>query len=137
MRRSAISVVAAGALLLAPARAVAHFVLQTPVSWAQQDAQGQPQKSAPCGQADPQIAAVPTNAVTAFQPGQTITVTVDEVVYHPGHYRVVLSTNGPDGLPPDPETTLPGTCMGLAIEDPPVYPVLAEGMLPHTDPLAG
>ncbi|HEY7370653.1 MAG TPA: hypothetical protein VIF57_00650, partial [Polyangia bacterium] len=96
MRRSAIAALAtAGAVLLEPARAVAHFVLQAPASWAQQDTQGQPQKSAPCGQADAQIAAVPTNAVTAFQPGETITVAVDEVVYHPGHYRVVLSATGP------------------------------------------
>jgi cytochrome c553 len=27
--------------------------------------------------------------------------------------------------------------MGLDVQDPPVYPVLADGMLPHTDPLGG
>ena len=37
---------------------------------------------------------VPTDVVTAFQPGQTITVSVDEVTFHPGHYRVVLSPTG-------------------------------------------
>ena len=70
MRRSDIvALVAAGAVLLAPGRAVAHFVLQSPASWAEQDAQGNPQKTAPCGQADPQIAAVPTNARAAYERG--------------------------------------------------------------------
>jgi hypothetical protein len=136
MRRVHIAAMAA-AVALAPGAAEAHFVLQQPASWAEQDGQGQPQKTAPCGQADPQIAAVPTGAVTAFRPGDTITVTVDETTFHPGHYRVVLSTTGQGGLPADPATTLPGTCMGLEIQDPPVYPVLADGMLPHTDPFTG
>ena len=125
------------ALLLLPATAHAHFVLQAPRSRTEQDGQGDPQKSAPCGQDDPQRLAVPTNVVTAFQPGETITVSLDEVTYHPGHYRVVLSPSGPAGLPADPETTPPRTCEALAIQDPPVYPVLADGMLRHTEPLGG
>ena len=129
------AVVVVGALI--PAVADAHFVLQAPESWAAQDSQGNPQKTSPCGQADPQTTAAPTKAITAFQAGQPITVTIDEVVYHPGHYRVVLSTTGRDGLPADPPTELPGTCQSLAIQDPPVYPVLADGMLQHTDPLGG
>jgi MYXO-CTERM domain-containing protein len=123
--------------LFAPAAADAHFVLHAPESWAAQDSQGQPQKTAPCGQADSQVAAVPSNAVTAFQAGQTITVTIDEVTYHPGHYRVVLSATGQGGLPADPVASPPGTCESLAIQDPPVFPVLADGMLRHTDPLDG
>jgi MYXO-CTERM domain-containing protein len=138
MRRCDIAaLLAAGAVIVAPARAVAHFVLQSPASWAEQDTQGNPQKTAPCGQADPQLAAAPTNATAGYRAGETITVRIDEVTFHPGHYRVVLSTTGQGGLPPDPEATLPGTCMGLAIQDPPVYPVLADGVLPHTDPFAG
>src|SRR6185436_11106769 len=123
-------------IVLASAAAEAHFVLRSPASWAEQDANGQPQKTAPCGQSDPQITAVPTNAVTTFQPGETITVTIDETTFHPGHYRVVLSASGASGLPPDPETTIPGTCIALAIQDPPVFPVLADGVLQHTDPFA-
>jgi hypothetical protein len=138
MRKDHIAgVVAAGAVLLASAVASAHFVLEAPASWAEQDRQGNPQKTAPCGQADPQIAAVATGAVTSFQAGQTITVTIDETTYHPGHYRVVLSASGPGGLPPDPQTTEPGTCIALAIQDPPVFPVLADGVLRHTDPFDG
>jgi len=138
MRNAQVAALAAAvAVFLTSGVARSHFVLQAPASWAAQDGQGNPQKSAPCGQADPSIAASPTNAVTAFAPGQTITVTIDEAVFHPGHYRAVLSTTGPGGLPSDPATTLPGTCMDLAVQDPPVYPVLADGMLPHTDPFTG
>jgi MYXO-CTERM domain-containing protein len=131
------AVTAAGVIVCAPAAVDAHFVLEAPPSWAQQDGQGNPQKTGPCGQSDPQIAAVPTGVVTSFQAGQTIAVTIDETVFHPGHYRVVLSTTGPAGLPPDPEPTEPGTCMALAIQDPPVFPVLADGLLRHTDPIDG
>jgi len=138
MRLSDIAALAvAGVVILAPATAGAHFVLQAPANWAEQDIQGQPQKTAPCGQADPEVTAVPTNAVTSFTAGQTITVTIDETTFHPGHYRVLLSTTGPAGLPADPIATEPGTCVGLAIQDPPVLPVLADGMLQHTDPFVG
>jgi len=138
MRLSDIAALAvAGVVILAPATAGAHFVLQAPANWAEQDIQGQPQKTAPCGQADPEVTAVPTNAVTSFTAGQTITVTIDETTFHPGHYRVLLSTTGPAGLPADPIATEPGTCVGLAIQDRPVLPVLADGMLQHTDPFVG
>jgi hypothetical protein len=122
---------------LTPAVARAHFVLDAPRSWAEQDRQGHPQKTAPCGQADPQTAAVPTGVVTPFHAGQTITVTINETTYHPGHYRVVLSATGQGGLPADPTATPPGTCESLAIQDPPVFPVLADGVLRHVDPLDG
>jgi hypothetical protein len=133
----AVAVVTGLAAVLAPATAHGHFVLQSPPSWAEQDAQGNPQKSAPCGQADVQIAAAPTNVVTPFVAGETVTVTIRETTFHPGHYRVVLSETGQPGLPPDPQTTPPGTCIGLDIQDPPIYPVLADGMLAHTDPFDG
>lgn len=115
----------------------AHFALQSPPNWAEQDKLGSPQKSAPCGQADAQMVPVRTNAVTTYQAGQVITVTIDEVVFHPGHYRVVLSTSGQAGLPADPLTIDPGTCTGLEIQNPPVFPVLADGVLVHTEPLDG
>jgi hypothetical protein len=123
--------------VMAPGAAGAHFVLEAPPSWAEQDIQGNPQKTAPCGQADPQTTAVRTDVVTPFRAGQTITVTIDEATFHPGHYRVVLSTTGQGGLPADPPATPAGTCQALEIQDPPVYPVLADGMLQHTDPFDG
>src|SRR3954469_19460760 len=124
-----------------PAGAHAHFVLQAPMNWAQQDGQGLPEKSAPCGQADPAPTpkAVPTNVVTPFAPGDTVTVTIMETTPHPGHYRVVLSPTGQSGLPADPAVTpdSQSACGTTTIQNPPVYPVLADGMLQHTGVMSG
>ena len=130
---------AIGAMVaLAPAGAHAHFRLTAPAAAYNQNGQGDPQKSAPCGQADnmlqpPGPAAVASNMVTAFTAGQTITISFSETIYHPGHYRVALSTNGMTGLPADPPVTA-GTmaCGTTTIQNPPVLPVLADGALVHT-----
>jgi len=124
--------------ILIPAAARAHFVLQSPQSWAQLDASGSPQKSAPCGQADPGITPVATNVVTPYAPGDTVTITINEVVTHPGHYRVVLSESGQSGLPADPPVTAGSTaCGSTEVQNPPVYPVLADGVLDHTAAFSG
>ena len=122
---------AAGLCVASPARA--HFILQSPGSWAAQASLGDPQKSAPCGQADPGTPAVETGVITYYASGQTVTVTINETVPHPGHYRAVLSTTGQAGLPPDPPVTAGSTPCGSAeIQSPPVFPVLADGELVHT-----
>src|SRR6476659_8340568 len=122
-----LAIFAAGILDAAPARV--HFVLQAPANWAQQDASGVPIKSAPCEQADPGTPAVATNAVTAFAQGATVTITINETIAHPGHYRVSLSTTGQSGLPADPPVTAGGTpstpCGSTTIMSTPVYPVIA------------
>jgi MYXO-CTERM domain-containing protein len=139
MSRFAIAafVLAAGALV--PVAARAHFILQAPPSWAALDDLGGPQKSAPCGQADPGQPASPTGTVTAFAPGATVTITINETIPHPGHYRVVLSTTGQSGLPADPPVTAVGTdpCGSTVIQIPPVFPVLVDGMLAHTGAFSG
>jgi hypothetical protein len=140
MPRFAVAALAiAAACFLVPASARAHFILQAPASWADQDSSGLPQKSAPCGQADPGLTANPTGIVTPFAPGGTVTVTINETVTHPGHYRVALSTTGQSGLPADPTVTAVGTdqCGMAAVENPPVFPVLADGMLMHTAAFSG
>jgi cysteine-rich repeat protein len=121
------------AALFAPALALAHFVLVAPDSWMSQDALGFPLKVGPCGD---EGGGTPTGKVTAFQPGQTISVTIDEVVHHPGHYRVALSVDDRSELPPEPVVTPAGfdQCASAAIQDPPIFPVLADNMLPHTQP---
>src|SRR5262245_11223014 len=103
--RAVVAFVLGAAAALVPAAARAHFVLQSPASWAAQDDLGNPQKSAPCGQADGTPAAVATGTVTAFAPGDTVTITINETVAHPGHYRVALSATGQSGLPADPAVT--------------------------------
>jgi len=133
---SALAVLAIGLLAQGPARA--HFILQAPANWADQDTSGSPQKSPPCGQADG-VTPVPTGIVTAFAPGDSVTVTINETVTHPGHYRVALSTTGQSGLPADPAVTAVGAdqCGMAATQNPPVFPVLADGMLDHTAAFSG
>ncbi len=107
--------------------AQAHFRLESPTNMTAQDGSGDPQKSFPCGD---EIGTITTGVVTPFEPGETVAITFNETVYHPGHYRVTLSETGPDGLPED-------QCTNVEIQDPPVYPVLADGILPHDSPLNG
>jgi hypothetical protein len=122
-------------LLLAAAAAQAHFVLVRPESWMSQDASGNPQKLGPCGDEGGGTA---TGKVTAFQAGQTITVTIDETVFHPGHYRIALALESRSDLPPEPAVTPDTTPCGSAAIDPsPSFPVLADGVLQHTTPFAG
>src|SRR4051794_4666774 len=61
-----------------PARA--HFRLDSPSSWAEQGSYGDPQKSAPCGQADPGLNAIATGAVTAEKQGSVIAITFEETI---------------------------------------------------------
>jgi len=137
---------------LAPAPAYAHYVLQSPASYDSIDpTTGLPEKLGPCGNEDPQML---TGAVTAFQEGQSITITIDEVVPHPGHYRVALAmtpdhmqASFPDDPVPTPGVTNSGTmtcsdgdmtaCGSVPIEDPPVFPVLADNLFEHCMPFAG
>jgi MYXO-CTERM domain-containing protein len=128
--------VAAGAFV--PAAARAHFILQEPMSRAQQSDLGDPQKTAPCGPG-PGEATVPTGIVATLSQGGLVRVTISETVPHPGHYRVALSTTGQTGLPADPPVTPSASdqCATKEIMNPPVYPVLADGMLPHTAAFSG
>jgi hypothetical protein len=132
----AVGLGAAAALVASPARA--HFILQAPESWAEQGTLGDPQKSAPCGPGAGE-AVVETGMVTGLAQGGTVTVTINETVTHPGHYRVALSTTGQSGLPADPPVTPVGTdaCGMKEIQNPPVFPVIADGMLPHTSAFSG
>jgi MYXO-CTERM domain-containing protein len=117
----------------------AHFILQAPTSWLVQDTAGLPEKLGPCGdEYDNTSSAVASNVVTAYQVGDTITITINEVIFHPGHYRISLGDPDRDALPPEPAVT-PGTntpCGTAAIESTPVYPVLADNVFPHTAPFS-
>lgn len=135
--RSRISALLAAAALVAgalvsPSDASAHFVLQEPPAATVQDGLGNPQKQPPCG------GGTPTGILSAYLEGSTITITVDETITHPGHYRVALGVNGPGDLPEEPPVTAGDTpCGSTVIQDPPVFPVLADGQLLHTSSLGG
>lgn len=124
-----------GVIAVVPSSASAHFTLDAPESYMSQDLLGSPQKAPPCGDDG---SGTLTGAITAFQAGQTITITIDEKIFHPGHYRVALAPNDPSELPPEPPVTAGSTdCGSTTIMDPPVYPVLADGMLLHTTSFSG
>jgi MYXO-CTERM domain-containing protein len=118
---------------LSPVSADAHFILKTPGSWMSQDGAGAPEKLGPCGD---EPGGTPTGTVTAFQSGQTITVTVEEVIYHPGHYRIALAQNDRSQLPPEPTVTADANspCGSVPVQSPAVYPVLADGIFDHSMP---
>jgi hypothetical protein len=111
----------------------AHFLLLAPDSWMSQSPFGDPQKVGPCGEEGGGTA---TGKLTVFRPGETIEVTVDERIYHPGHYRVALAINDRSELPPPPVVTAVGRdpCGSTEIQDPPIFPILADNVLPHTQP---
>lgn len=134
--------VIAGALALfavstfAPHPAGAHFFLKSPAAWRDQDSLGNPQKLGPCGDDG---AAAMTNMVTAYQPGDKVIIQLDEEIFHPGHYRVALSVDDRSQLPPEPKVT-PGAntpCGTADVMNPPVFPVLADGVLDHTQAFNG
>ena len=122
--------------VFASAVAHAHFILVTPDSWMSQDSLGLPEKLGPCGD---EGGGTPTGNVTAFHPGDTISVTINEVIMHPGHYRVALAVNDRSELPPEPKVTPKAgdPCGSAIIQNPPKFPILADNVLPHTLAFAG
>ena len=134
IRACTLSVLALG--VLTPGESRAHFELQSPPSWMSQDSLGSPQKLGPCGD---EGGGTPTGIVTAYQSGQTVTVTINELIFHPGHYRIALSVNDRSELPAEPAVDAGANtpCGTAAIENPPVFPVLADDVFDHTAPFSG
>jgi uncharacterized protein (TIGR03382 family) len=138
-----VRVAAAGGVLLvglahdafAPRETEAHFTLTAPGNWREQNGLGDPQKMGPCGN---EGGAAETGTVTAFSEGDTVTIRLRETIFHPGHFRVALAVDDRGELPPPPPVTRGSTdCGSVPIMDPPVFPVLADGVLPHTSGLSG
>ena len=121
-----------GAAALAIPAAQAHFNLMQPTNWVVQNGSGDPQKTPPCGN---EGAANPTNMETTYRTGDKVTITINETVFHPGHYRVSLAaTQG--ALPMDPPVTpdAQSQCGSTPITTTPTLPLLADGLLVHTTP---
>jgi hypothetical protein len=122
----------------------AHFVLISPAPWLVQDRLGDPQKISPCGGVSANPArgttanpGVPSGAVTSVKGGTNLPLMVQETIFHPGHYRVALARTAAQ-LPPDPMVTTVQTARGLrsqsaVIQNPPVPPVLLDGIFAHTE----
>ncbi len=118
-------------LSLSDARA--HITLLEPPSWVVENATGDPQKSAPCGGNG-----ATSGVITEYQAGETITVRWRETIPHPGHFRISLAENRTDFLDP-PVETAPNSQLSVsaAIMDPPVAPVLLDGLYPRASVAAG
>ncbi|MBX7116786.1 MAG: lytic polysaccharide monooxygenase [Myxococcaceae bacterium] len=128
---------AAAVLLVLSFDASAHFVLSEPPSWTNQSAAGDPQKSAPCGQDDPGVPAEQTHVVTVVDEGSMLSITVNETIFHPGHFRVQIAQN-PQSLLADPPVTVGDTaCGSTVIDSSPTLPLLGDGLLSHTSKLNG
>ena len=125
-------------------RADGHFVLISPAASLVQNAIGDPQKIGPCGgvSANPQRGTpanpgVSSGAVTSVKGGTNLPLLIQESIFHPGHYRVALSRTAKE-LPADPVVTTAQTARGMrsqsaVIQNPPVAPVLLDGIFPHTE----
>ena len=114
----------------------AHFVLVQPAASLMQNRLGDPQKIGPCGgvSANP---GVPSGAITNVKGGTDLPLLVQESIFHPGHYRVALARTMSQ-LPKDPEVTVVQTANGprsqsAVIQNPPVAPVLLDGIFGHTE----
>jgi hypothetical protein len=83
-------VLAAG-LLLPALPAQAHVRLVSPVS-----RYGDEMKVGPCGR----LGGLRTENVTTVRPGQDLEVVFDELIDHPGHYRIAFDPGGHDHLAP-------------------------------------
>jgi hypothetical protein len=122
-------------VLAAPVAGSAHFILQQPASWIQENVLGDPQKLGPCG-GNTGKPVEPTGAVTAAVGGELLHLKVKETVYHPGHFRVALAVLDRAELPADPEdVTRDGPRGPISVSgkiDPnPKAPVLVDGLWEH------
>ncbi len=137
MRRASSLVfgVAFGLTLLTAAPASAHFKLQQPADWLQTDSSGDPlgstgtQKMNPCGDG------TPSGIITKVHVNSTLHVKLTETVPHGGHYRIAIvpKLKPTDKDIPEPKVTLKaGECDSAEIQDPPVAPVVADNLFPHT-----
>lgn len=142
MRKKAFIVAFAAACVAGSAEA--HFVLVSPAASLVQNRLGDPQKVAPCGgvsanaaRGTPANPGLPSGAVTDMRGGSTFHLLIQETVFHPGHYRVALA-GAPARLPADPAVTTRDSERGpwsvsAEIQNPPIAPVLADGLFPHTE----
>lgn len=118
------------------ARAEAHFGIVMPPAAdnASDGGKGPP----PCGPV------ADSNVITPAQGGHPLALEVDEMIFHPGFYRVALALNSPSELPADnvvidkDGNVLPPDSIGLSdtaeYAATAMFPVLADHLWPHDTP---
>lgn len=103
-------------------QAAAHIRMDQPVArnvWAATPF-NDPIKEGPCGSGQNDPRSTDPAKINTFAPGETITVSWEETIDHPGFYRISLDMDGQDDF-----VTPTGTA---DIQDPPVLPVLKDGI---------
>lgn len=131
---SLLACTALAALLPSPAQA--HYMLLQPAStYMQGSPYGDPQKTAPCGPAAGGGTA--TGQVTTYRPGDTVTLTVRETIFHPGHYRISIGSDPSKFMTPPVTQVGTDQCGSVPIDTNPVLPVVADGLLKHTAAFSG
>jgi hypothetical protein len=131
MNRTTLKAGVALALSLGAAAGQAHFLLEAPASWIEQDERGDPQKMAPCG-GTVVDGGTRTGVVTDLEGGAMTRLAINETVYHPGHYRVALARRI-NWLPGDPVAVMKDTENGprsdyAEIDPAPKAPVVLDGL---------
>jgi hypothetical protein len=111
----ALAAALAASLLAAAPPARAHVRLVSPVS-----RYGDEMKVGPCGR----LGGARTDLVTTVRPGQGLEVVFDEIIDHPGYYRIAFDPAGDDDLAPP-------VWNGASFVNPPNVTVLADH-LPDT-----
>ena len=127
----------AGLAIAAQAATSAHFKLLEPASWLVESDRGDPQKAGTCGGSNTDWGK-PSYAISKAIGGSKLHLKIQETIYHPGHYRVALAVNSPTELPVDPVVVTKDSDRGpqsvsAAIQNPPVMPVLADGLFVHAE----
>lgn len=115
-------------LALSATAAHAHFKLLEPSDWLVTNDLGDPQKVGPCGGPG-----TSSGAVTQVVVGQRLKFRWRETIGHPGHYRIALAQNRAQFVDP----VLPNGCRTATIQNPPVAPVIADGLFPHAMGMTG
>ena len=124
-------------LIMLPFGTQAHFQLLEPTPWIAMNDLGNPQKVGPCGgNPNGDNDDILSGVVTEVTGGSELHLKIQETIFHSGHYRVALSVNSRNELPPDPLTFEKYTDRGIysvwgAIQSPPQLPVLADGLFRH------
>ena len=120
-------------LMLVAPPASAHFHLDAPPQATNQDEGGNPQKPSELADACPSGTA--TGAVTQVRAGDPLHVQITETTPHGGHYRVSFAAD--KSAFQFPATTVTSNqCISTTISNPPVLPVLADGLFVHDQNMA-
>lgn len=124
--RFPLSRLATWALCAVPAlvtqHAAAHIRMDQPVArnvWAAGPFQD-PIKQGPCGSGANDPRTTDPEKINTFAPGETITVSWNETIDHPGFYRISIDMDGQDDF------VTPTSAAD--IQDPPVLPILMDGI---------